>query len=208
MMEVASRLRTTHATVFYWLKKFGIPRRSWSDSAYVKLNPYGDPFAIPTRFSRRQRELLMAGILLHWAEGAKGRSRARLVNLDHRMLQIFLRFLREVCHIDENRLSLYVRVHQRFSLTAAQRHWVRLLRLPTAQVFVYPHTDQRSHVKKRWSPYGIATLEFHSTKLKQWLDRVTEQYIARQLSDRGGEVRDEAPMRYRLPWVTQENLTN
>lgn len=54
MMEVANEFRTTHAKVYYWLRKYGISRRSWSDSAYAKQNPNGDPFTIPKKFSYRQ----------------------------------------------------------------------------------------------------------------------------------------------------------
>ena len=71
MMEIAQQLRTTHATVLCWLKKHGIQRRSWSESADAKLNPNGDPFSVPVQLTVRQRELLTAGLLLYWAEGCK-----------------------------------------------------------------------------------------------------------------------------------------
>lgn len=50
MMEISQRLRTTHATVHYWLKRHGIPGRSWSESTYTKLNPHEDPFTIPAEY--------------------------------------------------------------------------------------------------------------------------------------------------------------
>lgn len=123
MMEIASELSITHATVLYWLKKHKIPRRSWSESAYVKLNPDGDPFTIPSTLTSAQRELLAAGFLLYWAEGDKTyKHGTKIGNLDSRMLQVFIKFLREVCHADENRLSVYVRVHKRFALSTARRY--------------------------------------------------------------------------------------
>lgn len=185
MVQIARRLQTTPAAVLYWLKKHRISRRSWSESAYVKLNPNGDPFMIPPVLSKRQRELVRAGLLLYWAEGAKGRSVTRLANLDPRMLQLFLAFLREVCGAQESRLRLSVRVYREFSLDAAKSYWARLLRLPVSRIFVYPHTDRRSQRSRQWSRSGLATLEFPSTKFKAWLDAAIETYVREQVSGIG-----------------------
>lgn len=182
MMEVAQKLNVTHATVLYWLKRHGITRRSWSESTYVKLNPRGDPFTILSTFSNQQHKLATAGFLLYWAEGAKSRDATRLGNLDPRMLQLFLKFLREICHVREERLRVSVRVHRRFPLRRARAYWARTLRLPPTRIFVYRHTDQRSQYSRQWAHYGLATLEFPSTKFKAWLDRSIETYVRKQLN--------------------------
>lgn len=191
MAEIAAQLGITHATVLYWLKRHGIPRRSWSESAYVKINRDGDPFQIRETLTPRQQALLDAGLMLYWAEGSKTPGTIRIANLDHRMLQMFAMFLREVCRIKEERLRVYVRLYEGFDRTAAQRYWGELLHLPPSQVLVYPHLDQRSKPDRQWSRYGIATLEFHSTKLRQWLDEAMEAFISRQLQSGAGELRDE-----------------
>ncbi|MDO8675315.1 MAG: hypothetical protein Q7K71_04280 [Candidatus Omnitrophota bacterium] len=181
MMEVADELNVTHAKVFYWLKKFDIARRSWRDSAYIKQNRQGDPFIIPDRFSSREKELLAAGLLLYWAEGNKGKDAIRIANLDHRMLKVFLNFLREVCKVDDKRLFLYVRVYKEFSLEEARKYWSDFLNIAPQKVSVYPHTDTRSKGNNQRSQHGIATLEFHNTKFKQWLDSSTEDLIQKLL---------------------------
>ena len=191
MMEIARRLRRTHATVLYWMKKHQVPRRSWSESSYCKQNPGGDPFTIPRKLSTRQRELTTAALLLYWAEGSKNSWAMQLANLDARMLQLFMKFLRVVCHADERRVFVYVRVHRQFSVKAARTYWAGLLWLPASRIFVYPHTDQRSQASKQWSRHGIATVEFHSTKLKRWLDVEKEAHIRRQL----GNGDDHSPER-------------
>ncbi len=183
MTEVANELDVTQATIFYWLKKFDIPRRSWRDSSYIKQNPQGDPFSIPKRFSFKEKELLIAGLLLYWAEGSKGKGAIRITNLDHRMLKVFLNFLREVCRVDDNRLFLYVRVYKEFSLDEARKYWHNFLNIPSQKIFIYPHTDTRSKKNKQWSQYGIATLEFHNTKLKEWLDASIEKLIQKLLEN-------------------------
>ena len=185
MMEIATQLGVTHATVLYGLKKHRIARRSWSESTYAKLNPSGNPFAIRTRLTNQQRELMVAGLLLYWAEGKKPGGAIQIANLDGRMLQLFVRFLRQVCQVDERRLRVYVRVHKQFRLAPARRYWAELLTLPAAQVMVYPHTDERSDVSKQWSRYGIATLQFNNTKFKEWLRNATNEYLESWLGTNG-----------------------
>ena len=61
---------------------------------------------------------------------------------------------------------------------------MRIFSFSASQVYVYPHTDKRSKLIRQKSRFGIATLEFHSTKLKQWLDQAMEEYIKQLM---GGE---------------------
>ena len=152
MAEVARVLGATHATVLYWLKRHGVARRSWSESSYVKLNPNGDPFRIKQAVSASDRELSAAALALYWAEGNKSNGAVRIGNLDAGVLRLFARFLREVGGVEEDRLSIYVRVNRPFSLKPAQRYWARQLDLQPRQVHVYRHTDHRSNPAHQTSP--------------------------------------------------------
>lgn len=182
MAQVAGKLRVMPSTVEYWLKKYSIPRRSCSESAYIKQNPNGDPFKIKRRLNPQDKELLVIGLMLYWTEGSKtNKSLLQLANLDYRMLQLFLKFLRKICKIDEARLRLYVRLYKTFDREIAKIYWSRCLNIPEKQVSIYPHTDKRSKVNKQWSKYGIATLQFSNTKLKKWLDDEIESYLNKQV---------------------------
>lgn len=182
MVQVADKLKIMSRKVEYWLKKYNIPRRSCSESAYVKQNPNGDPFRIKRRLNLQEKELLVIGIILYWAEGSKAKKPPlQLANSDRRMLQLFLRFLREICRIDEARLRLYVRLYKTFDRKTTKIYWSRLLDIPEKQVFIYSHTDKRSKANKQWSKYGIATLQFSNIRLKRWLDSTIESYLSKQI---------------------------
>ena len=184
MMEIANRLNVTHATVNYWMNKFEIPRRSCSESAYVKLNSTGDPFKIKKRLDRTEKELLLVGLALFWSEGSKAiKGSVQLANLDHRMLQLFVKFLRKICKISEDRLRLYVRVYKKFNREKAKSYWSRKLKMSPKRISVYPHTDGRSKADKQWSKYGIGTLQFHNIKLWEWLNTSIEDYLKKTLSN-------------------------
>lgn len=183
MMEIANRLNVTHATINYWMKKHAIPRRSCSESTYLKMNSGRNPFTLKKGLDKEENELLLTGLVLFWAEGSKVfRGSIQLANLDHRMLEIFAKFLRKICGIQENRLKLYVRVYKGFDINNAKRYWARRLKMSTKRVFVYPHTDTRSKANKQWSKYGIATLQFHNVKLWEWMNKSIEDHVGKVLN--------------------------
>ena len=180
MVQVADKLKIMPRKVEYWLKKYNIPRRSRSESAYIKQNPNGDPFKIKRNLNKNEKELFIAGLMTFWAEGSrKNKHSVRLANLDHRMIQLFLKFLRELCGVKEDKISLYVRLYKNFDKNKAQLYWSKLLIIPKSQVYIYAHTDKRSKISKQWSKYGIATLEFHNTKLRKWLEDSIEKYLSK-----------------------------
>lgn len=182
MMEIAKELNITQAKIFYWFKKFGISRRSQSESAYIKQNPCGDPFKVSDKLTKEQQSLLYVGLSLYWAEGNKGKEAIRIANLDERMLKVFLIFLKDICRINDKRLRLYVRVYKGFPLESAREYWSKCLNIPEEKVRVYYHSDTRSKQNQQKSVNGIATLEFHNTKLKQWLDSSIDKLATRLAS--------------------------
>lgn len=68
-----------------------------------------------------------------------------------------------------------------------------MLKLPLNRVHMYRHTDKRSKAHKQWSPYGLAILEFHSSKFKQWFDRAMAAYASYLLMESQSKE---------IPWTT------
>jgi len=94
MMEIAKKLKVSHAKVYCWFKKHRINRRPWSESSYVKQNPNGDPFKIKTRLNENEKALLISGLMLYCGEGSKKSKHAiQIANLDSRALGLFVAVL-------------------------------------------------------------------------------------------------------------------
>ena len=178
MADIAKQLKTTHAKIYYWLKKHGIQRRSRSESSYIKQNPNGDPFRIKEKLNDKEKELLISGLMLYCAEGHRtNKHSVQLANLDHRILKVFAEFLRKICGMHKNKIGLYVQLYRKFNQGEARNYWSRVLRIPKPQIFVYPHTDKRSKIKGQRSRFGIARLQVHNYKLKNWIDRESAYYL-------------------------------
>ena len=180
MWDIAGVLSVTPATVVYWMKKYGMKRRSSNDAAYAKQNPDGDPFRIKNRLTAKDRELLLSGLMLYWGEGSRRNKHVvQMANLDSRLLELFVRFLRKICSVKKNKLCLTVQLYKRFSSKWTKNYWSRKLNIPKAFIAVNVHSDKRSKPDNQWSEYGIARIEVRNVKLKRWIDNALERQITK-----------------------------
>jgi len=179
MLEIARAISLTPATVKYWMDKYGLARRSASESAYVKQNPSGDPFRIKNRLSERDEKLFLSCLMLYWAEGSRRNNHViQIANLDHRMLSIFIKFLKQICYVKEEKIRLTIQLYKEFDKKIVKNYWSKQLGVPKRFIAVNIHSDIRSKPTKQWSKYGIARIEVRNVKLKRWIDEQLERQIS------------------------------
>ena len=82
------------------------------------------------RLSRR--ELFILGSGLYWAEGCKKNRRTVLVNSDPKMINIFVKWLRECLGIDKDRIYCHVSINQdhAFRIEEVEKYWSKVTRIP------------------------------------------------------------------------------
>jgi len=74
------------------------------------------------------RDLLIAGAVAYWCEGAKNKpylrhDRVVFINSEPRLIMFFLRFL-EAAGIDRGRLIYRVQIHESVDVAAAEQFWL------------------------------------------------------------------------------------
>jgi transposase len=87
--------------------------------------------------SLSQREVLIAGAMAYWCEGAKNKphrtsDRVQFSNTDPRLIELFLRFL-DVVGVSRDRLIFRVGIHESADISAAQRYWLQVTQAEPAQ---------------------------------------------------------------------------
>ena len=175
MSQLSDRLDISYPKIVYWMGKFDIPRRTRSESTYVRLTSGHDPYFIKKDLSADEKNLLFSGLMLFWAEGNKAtKGFIQLANLDYRLLKLFVKFLRNICNVKEGKLRLYVRLHTKFDPVKAKSFWSKTLKIPFERIYIYKHIDRRSKTSKQWSEHGLATLQLCNIKLRKWLDTEIE----------------------------------
>lgn len=77
--------------------------------------------------------LHLAGCMLYWAEGSKGRNKVIFTNSDVSMVQLFVRFLRHCYGVADDAMTLSVNAHlgNGLSLEEIERWWLAALELPS-----------------------------------------------------------------------------
>ncbi|MFF3289019.1 hypothetical protein [Streptomyces sp. NPDC003023] len=78
-----------------------------------------------------ERELLLLGAALYWAEGTKDKPHARrervsFVNNDPGMIQLFMAWL-DMLGVERERLTFHVMIHESADITGAERYWADLV---------------------------------------------------------------------------------
>ena len=173
--EIADIFRCSEHKINYWIKKFGIPKRSMSDAMYAKYNPDGDPFKIKNVATVEDAELFGLGLGLYWGEGnKKSKNSIRLGNTDPRIIKTFLRFLINLFRIKKKKLRFGLQIFDDMNEKEMLKFWTNQLKefnISREQFFKVTVTPSRSlGTYKEKSKFGVMTVHFCNTKLKNLID--------------------------------------
>lgn len=154
--EIAAELGVSKSSVSLWVRD--MPRRGrLSYEEFRKRNAAGISSYWAAESSRREaerqavsdaaaselgslsdREVLIAGAIAYWCEGAKNKSyrrnadRVTFVNSDPGLISFFLRFL-AVAGVATELLVCRVQIHESADLALAQQFWRQVTGLPESQ---------------------------------------------------------------------------
>lgn len=172
MQEIADRMGCSPNKVLYWMNKYGIERRNWSDATYSKLNPSGDPFKIREPQGDAERELFTLGVTLYVGEGTKKSSSVRLANSDPKVIRAFLRFLRETCGVQEKKIKAWLNVFDDVDLNKALAYWRRETGLAGSQFSKSTVRPSRGGNYTNKGEFGTLTIYVSNARLadtiKEW----------------------------------------
>ncbi len=175
MLMIAEELGVSFSKVRYWLNKNGTTKRNRSEAGYLahsnRFNKCSS--SIKKKLSKKEKELLIAGIMLYWAEGWKKNSTyVSFSNSDARMIRLFLKFLREICGIDESRLRVVLHYYKDQDEVKLKRYWSKVANIPINQFskgFVH---KGKTGTYTRKSDYGTINVRYSDKRL---LNQIIEQ---------------------------------
>jgi hypothetical protein len=126
-------------------------------------------------------ELHLAGCMLYWAEGDKGRQGVRIANSDPALLRLFVRFLRECYGAEVGRIAVSCNLFA--DHVKRQReiedYWLNALGLPhsclrKSIVNVYSKYSQKK--RKNKLPYGTCKVVYNDTPTVQSIYGAIQEY--------------------------------
>lgn len=171
MTEIAKRLNCSIHKIVYWMDKFNIPRRSFSDAVYLKANPNGDPFKIKTSLIDHEQILYGLGLGLYWGEGEKvSKGKVRVANSDPNLLLAFRNFLITICQVTISRIHYSLICFNDSNPQAVSKYWSKILEISEEKFGkIVQIAPQGKGTYQRKSKYGVCIIEVSNTKLKSWM---------------------------------------
>lgn len=160
-------MRLNASRVRWVLKKYKIQKRTISEAVRQLYITKFDKkeFLLNTKLTPEQEKLKLAGIMLYWGEGTKKGHNVALANSDPVMVALFVRFLREICGIDENRLHITLHHYLDQNEPSLKKFWSKSLEIPLEQFYrSYAHLNTKGSYKKK-SQYGTVSVQYSDVAL-------------------------------------------
>lgn len=176
--QIASNLNVSLAKVRYCLKKFEVPKRSISEAItslnITKFNKI--PFVPKRNLSFEERELRVAGIMLYWGEGAKTGGVVKFANSDPVMIKVFLKFLREICGIHEERLKALIHLYPDHDQSKIEKFWSGVAKIPLTRFNKsHIHLGKKGTYRNK-SMYGTICINYSDKRLLKTILEWIEEY--------------------------------
>jgi hypothetical protein len=171
--EISERLGLSFWKVYSFMNKHEITRKN---RVLASFNAYKSKpqFEIKRSLTETDTNLKIAGLMLYWAEGTLLGNTVDLANSNPEIIKIFMRFLREICGVKEERLRIYVYAYEHQDITSIMHFWSKITNVPLTQ-FTKPFIRKDNvNLSKRILPYGLIHVRYNDKKLlcslKCWLD--------------------------------------
>lgn len=171
MQDIANAFSCSLHKVKYWMEKYRLPRRKYSEALYLKNNPKGDPFRLTMPQTSKDAELYGMGLGLFWGEGNKMDPRSvRLGNTDPQLIEKFLEFLIAVFRVKREDFKFSLQIFSDMNPDAAMDFWVKHLRIKRGQFYKTTVTRSGSvGTYRKKSRRGVLTVYYHNKKLRDLL---------------------------------------
>jgi len=133
-----------------------------------------------------KKDLLLIGAALYWAEGYNRQENTSspyvsFGNSDSNMVGLFLRFLREIMRVPEEKMRPIIQVHQNVNIKLAVNFWAKVSNIPQKRFRVTHQTSRASKGRRPYNslPYGTFKINVSSRKnffqIKGWIDGLIQQ---------------------------------
>lgn len=180
--EISNEIGVDNKTIYRFMEKMSLPRRTPEEGNKIIFEKKTKSFFLKQDLSNQEEKLKLAGIMLYWTEGAKLNLDKRAVMVDFsnsnpRMIQLFLRFLRQICGVDEKRLRVLLYCYANQKIEKLKRFWQNITNIPLAQ-FTKPYVRKDFlPEKKDKMKYGLVHIRYCDKKLPIQIEDWIREYL-------------------------------
>jgi len=180
--KVGKKLGFSVWQIIKFMKKNNLPRRNQAETHHLAFLASPSSFKFKTNLTNKEKELKTAGLMLYWGEGAKTTNKTvDLANSDPLMIKLFLKMLRGIYGIKEEKLKVLIYAYANQNIKKLINYWIEITGISQKQ-FNKPYIRQDFlEKKKNKMPYGLIHIRYHDKKLvtliKSDIERLIKKFI-------------------------------
>ncbi len=166
MVEIASKLNVNISRIRRLMKKHKLLRRTASESNHYRFLRTANSFTKKSNLTETEKELLIAGLMLYWAEGCKPENKiVDLANSKPKIVILFLKMLREIYQVQENRIRILLYCYSNQNPEELITKWSEILKIPKTQ-FIKPFIKKTDTLdQKNKTPLGVIHIRYSDVRL-------------------------------------------
>ena len=112
-------------------------------------------------------DLLLIGAVLYWGEGTKtekGVLSLSFSNSDPLMISVYLKFIREILKIPEERIRAGIHIYPSISAEKSRKFWSKITHLPKDRFYIVTQVSRASQNKRPFNilPHGTIAIKINS----------------------------------------------
>ncbi len=179
--EMAKLLNTSTHIIYSLMSKNNILRRTPAELNALRFHNKKPSFNLKRYLSLKDRELKVIGTMLYWGEGFQSAAATGVdfANSSPQMIVLFLRFLRQVCGIDELKLRVYLYCYSNQNPGELIDFWSNITHIPESQ-FTKPYVRYDfDPAKLNKMKHGLIHIRYYDKKLLQSIRDWIQEYVQR-----------------------------
>lgn len=114
--------------------------------------------------------------MIYYCEGAKSTKRIAFSNSDPLLMKMFLTLFRESFHLNENKLSVCVHLHDYHDKDKQLKFWSKTTSIPLSQ-FTKPYQKDNSGLYKKEGYQGCAHVRYHDVKIAREMKALALEFM-------------------------------
>ncbi len=162
--DIAKKVGLNIRQVYRILDKLGVKRRTVFEYNRLKFLKSPLSYRFKDQLLNKERELLIAALMLYYGEGAKTNKTVDFANSDPQMLKIFLKFLRKICRVNEKRLRFYLYCFSNQNSEKLIEFWCKTLKVKR-ESFTKPYIRDFNDKNTRTMAYGVLHIRYSDLRL-------------------------------------------
>ncbi len=181
-IEISRKLGVSTDLVLSFMRREKLPRRNFTEANRFSFERKPKSFSLKGNLSDEEKKLKIAGVMLYWAEGAKfnssyGSTSIDFANSNPKMIKLFLKFLRRICGVNEERLRVSLYCYANQDIKNLNKYWYELTKIPSNQ-FIKPYIREDFLPEKSGKmKYGLVHIRYADKKLVNQLKDWMEEYL-------------------------------